>query len=111
MNMEVNGMELTKQEAHCIARLLQSAIFSPEHGLFDACSYCKYKCFQEIDNGQGVKMPQFDLLLRKLMNETGVDLIPGAYGAFYPGGFPYKKFLKNSNDEIKEFFRSFFKDI
>lgn len=45
------------------------------------------------------------------MDFTGVDLGPAVYGYLEVGGFPYKKFLKNSSDRAKEYFRNFFKDI
>lgn len=43
------------------------------------------------------------------MNE--VLNINDVHGYLEVGGFPYKKFLKNSSDRVKEYFRNFFKDI
>ncbi|MBQ9487748.1 MAG: hypothetical protein IJU91_08140 [Selenomonadaceae bacterium] len=37
-------MELTEQEAHCVARLLQGAIFGNEGALFNGCAFCKFQC-------------------------------------------------------------------
>lgn len=112
-------VELTEQEAHCIARLLQSAIFSPDHDLFAGCRFCKYPCAKESGTWCDmhlVDLPRYDAVMHKLMEETGVDLGPAVYGYLDPSvvpfkKFPYKKFIKNSNEEIKEFFRNYFKDI
>lgn len=107
-------VELTEQEAHCIARLLQSAIFSPDHEIFAGCRFCKYPCMKEAgkwDDMSLVNLPRYDEVMSKITNGTGVDVRPAVYGCIEPGGMPYKKFLKNSNDGIKEFFRNLFKDI
>lgn len=107
-------VELTEQEAHCIARLLQSAIFSPDHNLFAGCRFCKYQCVKDAGEWEDmslVDLPRYDAVINNIMNETGVDVGPAVYGCIEPGGMPYKKFLKNSNEEIKEFFRNYFKDI
>lgn len=106
-------MELTKHEAHCIARLLQSAIFSPDHNLFAGCRFCKYQCIRYVDDDEqgSLELPRYDDIMKKLMDVTGVDVSPAVYGYIEPGSFPYKKFLKNSNDKTQEYFRNFFKDI
>nr|DAZ68648.1 MAG TPA: hypothetical protein [Caudoviricetes sp.] len=107
-------MELTKREAHCIARLLQSAIFSPDHEIFAGCRFCKYQCVKDAgkwDDKNMVDLPVYDAVMRRLMIQTGVDVGPMVYGYLEPGGMPYKKFLKNSNEGIKEFFRNQFKNI
>ena len=89
-------MELTKQEAHCIARLLQSAIFSPDHEIFAGCRFCKYPCMKEAekwDDMSLVNLPRYDEVMSKITNGTGVDVRPAVYGCIEPGGMPYKKFL------------------
>lgn len=100
-------MVLNEQEAHCLARLIQSAAYGKDEGIFVGCNYCKYKCWQSGEN----IAPGFNEICQKLMIETGVDLTPSQHGGFYLQGFPYKKFLKNANEESKTYFRNFFKDV
>lgn len=103
---------LTEKEAHCIARLLQGVIFADEDGnggLLSTCEFCKFKCLKQ-DDRHHLSMPHFTAIRKKLEQETGVDLGPMLYGNLL-GWPPYKKFLKNSSDETKEFFRNFFSDI
>ena len=94
------AMTLTNEEAHCLARLLQSALYGGHaNNIFAGCSFCKNQCN---------RAERYDRLLRKLQNETGVDLSPAVYGSIQNGGFPYKKFLKNSNPKIRDYLRNFF---
>ncbi len=97
-------LELDEMDAHCIARMLQSYLFTDTP--FAGCRFCKYNCFNDDAK------PTNDKRIGKLlMDFTGVDLGPAVYGYLEVGGFPYKKFLKNSSDRAKEYFRNFFKDI
>lgn len=105
-------MELTEQEAHCIARALQGAWFSTdsETGMgnsLDACQYCKYQCYKDETRPRMA----FGHIRKLLTEKTGVDLGVAA-GAFLIGSeFPYRKFLKNANEEIKEYFRTRFEHV
>lgn len=95
-------MTLTDEEAHCLARLLQSALYSGHvNSIFVGCSFCKNSCKHAAS---------YDALRRKLQDETGVDLSPAVYGSIQKGDFPYKKFLKNSNPKIRNYMRNFFSD-
>ena len=100
-------MVLNEQEAHCLARLIQSAAYGKDEGIFVGCNYCKYKCWQSEKN----IAPRFNEICQKLGDETGVDLTPHQHGSLISRGFPYKKFLKNANEESKAYFRNFFRDI
>ncbi|MBE6105972.1 hypothetical protein [Anaerovibrio lipolyticus] len=102
-------MELNHIDAHCIARLLQMAVFGKGLSILNACQYCHYPCHKL--NKTGEPATRFNDVMLQLQNETGVDLSPGIYGSLEPHGFPYKKFLKNANEEVKEHFRNFFKDV
>ena len=111
-NLDTNGggeaIALTEQEAHCIARLLQGAVYG--EGLFDGCAFCKFQC--NTDRNAGEVLPRFDEIRMKLWEATGVDLAPCFSGEYLlHSKFKYKKFLKNSNEDIKEYFRNFFRDI
>ena len=83
-------MELNEQEAHCIARLLQGAIFADDALI--GCQYCKFEC--------GVKLPVLQTIRKRLTEETGVDLGSMARGALPDDNFPHSTFLKNSNSRI-----------
>ena len=96
-------MELDEREAHCVARLLQGAIYGD--GVLTGCTFCKFPCQTSNDPA-----PHFDGILSKLMNASGVNLSPAKYGALPFSPFPYKKFLKNSNSAIEENLRNFFMD-
>lgn len=100
-------MELSEKEAHCVARLLQGAIYG-ERNVLNGCLFCKY-CCDNSDNNEPV--PHYDEILKKFSKETGVDLSPCMSRDIYHSDFPYKKFLKNSNETVKEQFRNFFKDV
>lgn len=88
-------MELNEKESHCIARLLQGAMFS--ESFVNGCAFCKFKCRTDKDPA-----PHLDEIRMKLMKSTGVDLGWMGGGILRPNGFPYRRFLKNSNEEIKE---------
>lgn len=92
-------MELSEQEAHCVARHLQALLYG--RGISDACTFCKYPC---CDKGEP---PMHDYIKERLTKETGVDLILGEKWETLPGQgwFPYKKFLANANENIVKYYR------
>ena len=95
-------MELTEKESHCIARLLQGAIFG--ESVLNGCTFCKFRCSTESDPA-----PHLDELRQKLWIETGVDLRFGSGKDKLPySKFPYKRFLRASNEETIDYFRNFF---
>jgi len=98
-------MELTEKEAHCVARLLQGGLYS-ENSL-SGCTFCKFQC-RPVAEGQ-ISMER--KIREKFMAETGVDLTQSITRDVLFSNFPYKKFLKNSNESIKEHFRKIFEDI
>ena len=95
-------MELSEKEAHCVARLLQSFLFGKYIG--DGCQFCKFQCKVEKDAA-----PHLDEIRMKLMDATGVDLGLDGSTAFWRDSFQYKRFLKNSNEEIKKKLRRYFR--
>ena len=99
-------MELNEREAHCVARLLQSAWFGS--GQFDGCKYCKYECASET---KGNLLIGFMNIRKRLTEETGVDLTPVAGAFIFDSEFPYHKFLKNANEKAKNYFRHRFDNI
>ena len=99
-------MELNEREAHCVARLLQSAWFG--NGQFDGCKYCKYVCVA-ADNPDSLS--GFNNIRKRLTEETGVDLTLTVGGFIYDSEFPYHKFLKNANEKAKNYFRHRFDNI
>ena len=98
-------MELSHNELHCIARLLQGAAFGGNGNVFDGCAFCKYNCKNDVDPN-----PQYEKILKKLNIITGVNLSPTKRTIMH-SKFPYKNFLENSNEEIKNYFREQFKNI
>ena len=96
-------MELTEKEAHCIARLLQGAMFGKS--IFDGCAFCKFKCKVKNDPA-----PHLDKIRMLLTEATGVDLGWNGNTAFRPDDFQYHRFLKNSNDEMKQKIANYFKN-
>lgn len=73
---EQKKLELDEMDAHCIARMLQSYLFTDTP--FAGCRFCKYNCFNDDAK------PTNDKRIRKLlMDFTGVDLGPAVYGYFY----------------------------
>ena len=105
-NQENHGLLLTEQEAHCIARLLQSALYGGEANILAGCTFCRYPCRTE-----GKRCSNFNMIRDKLTQTTGVDVTPMLYGDLPHSDFPYKKFLKNANQEAKEYFRNFFDTV
>ncbi len=95
----------TEKELHCIARLLQSACFGGNGNVFDGCDFCKYQCHNEQQ-----LVPQYNVIMKKLEQITGVDLSPMS-NKMVRSNFPYKKFLHNANEKIKNYFRDYFKNV
>ena len=94
-------VELSDKEAHCVARLLQGAMFG-KHNTMAGCAFCKYQCD---------KNSVYRQIQKKFEEETGVDLEDDLPVDVIYSDFPYKKFLKNSNDNVREYFRKIFSDI
>lgn len=105
-------MALNEQEAHCIARLLQDTWFANEKGGFAnslaACQYCKYQCYKEQEESKFTMLPK---IRKRLTEETGVDLGFGLSDTLYGSDFPYRQFLKNTNEETRKYFRNYFANI
>ena len=103
-------MELTEKEAHCVARLIQGGMFGKR--ALDGCWFCKYRndC-QKVDEHQFYDPPFYKELAKKITLNTGVDIVKdNDYPALPPSLFPYRKFLKNADSSIKEYFKSYFSD-
>lgn len=96
---------LTEKDLHCIARLLQSAFTDAKHAPFGCCEFCKYKCHTKEELA-----PNSDELRWKLQKLTGVNLDWNGQILFLDVP-PYKKYLINSNEEVKQFFREYFKNV
>ena len=62
--------QLNDKDLHCIARIIQSALFADS--LFYGCQYCEYcqKCFFE----KNCEDSYFELLRKKLQDITKIDL-------------------------------------
>ena len=103
-------MELSEKEAHCVARLLQASLYGGDDKNFgcplDGCQYCKVQCYKQGENSS-----IFSHLRKRFTEETGVDIGTEIYGTLPNSKFPYKKFLKNANAEIIEYFRKRFSDV
>ena len=97
-------MELNEKEAHCIARLLQGAIYGNSKNVFDGCQFCKFKCRTEKDPA-----PFFNEIMYKLRRYTGVYLGAGSSYKWTHLDFPYERFLINSNEEMQEKLKDYFK--
>ena len=95
-------MELTEKEAHCVARLLQGAMFG-RNNTMAGCAFCKFQC--------DTKNSMYRHIQEKFENETDVDLQDDLPVDVIYSDFPYKKFLKKSNEHIKEYFRKIFSDV
>lgn len=63
-------IELSRKDAECMARILQSVIFKPEHAPFYGCNFCTYskECLGDLE-----KM-NIDNLRKNLQDATGVYL-------------------------------------
>lgn len=96
-------LQLNEQEAHCIARLLQSYLYENEDDFLTGCSYCKYKC--------GSRLSMFYEIRKRLTVETGVDVMGGGHSPLPHGKFPYMTFLKNANEEILEQYQTIFSNL
>lgn len=94
-------MNLTEKEAHCVARLLQGAMFG-NHNTMAGCAFCKFQCGAD---------DMYRQIQKKFETETGVDLDDNMPLDIFYSNFPYKKFLKNSNENVKEHFRKIFADV
>ncbi len=103
-------MILSEQEAHCVARLLQASLYGGDDKSFgcplDGCQYCKVQCYKQAESSL-----IFNQLRNRFTEETGVDVGAEIYGTLPNSRFPYKKFLKNANAEIIDYFRNRFSDI
>ena len=95
-------MELDEKESHCVARLLQGAFYG--ESAVSGCTFCKFRCRESGEISMERKIRE------KFMAETGVDLTQITTPSIVYSKFPYKKFLKNSNENIKEYFRKIFAD-
>ena len=103
-------MELTEKEAHCVARLIQDGMFGKR--ALDGCWFCKYRndC-QKVDEHQLYDPPFYKELAKKITLNTGVDIVKdNDCPSLPPSLFPYRKFLKNADSSIKEYFKSYFSD-
>ena len=91
-----------EKESHCVARLLQGAIFG--ESLLTGRAFCKFRCSTREDPA-----PCLDSLREKLWTATGVDLRLASGKDTLPySNFPYKRFLRAANNEVISYFRSFF---
>lgn len=110
--VDVGSVKFTEQETHCIARLLQGAVYG-EHFL-SGCSFCKFQCSLAGRDNYSEKVytqqPRWRKILNKLTKLTGVDCGIMDEGNLYGSKFPYKRFLKNSNAEAKKYFKNYFSD-
>lgn len=100
-------MKLNEAEAHCLARMLQGALYGGQQNPFDGCRFCKYNRWAK----DGDDCKNFTGVSIRLTEFTDVDLSPAVYGWLPPGKFPYKKFLKGADDGIKQQFRNFFQKM
>lgn len=94
-------MELTEQEAHCIARHFQALLYG--RGLSDACNFCKFQCFIGKDKNFEFL---FEQIKERLTSELGVDLRVFPWETLPElGNFPYKKFLANANEAVVAYYQ------
>lgn len=107
---DIGTVKFTEQETHCIARLLQGAVYGED--FLSGCSFCKFQCSLVNRDKHSEKIysikPRWRQILDKLTQATGVDCGIMDEGNLYGSNFPYKRFLKNSNAEAKEYFRNYF---
>ena len=82
-------MKLNEAEAHCLARMLQGALYGGQQNPFDGCRFCKYNRWAK--DGDDCK------------NFTGISIRLTE--------FTDKKFLKGADDGIKQQFRNFFQKM
>ena len=103
-------MELSEKELHCVARLIQGGVFGKR--AFDGCWFCKYRddC-QKADDHQFYDPPFYKELAKKITLNTGVDIEKDNDSSVLPPSLiPFRKFLKNADVSIKEYFKSYFSD-
>ena len=105
----VEKMELSEKEAHCVARMLQGMVFGKN--IFSGCTFCKFQCDEE-ERKSGIPyiMPQYKKIMQKFYEETAVDtrIAGDTHDTLIKSDFPYKRFLRNSNEEIKTYCKNFF---
>ena len=94
-------MELNERESHCVARLLQGAMFG--NSIDDGCQFCKFRCERVVDMTREIR--------KRLTDETGVDLSLMTHGTEPLSKFPLGKFLINANADIKKVYREFFEEF
>ncbi len=108
----IGSVKFTEQESHCIARMLQGAVYG--ENFLSGCSFCKFQCSLVSRSKYSEKIysqqPRWRQILDKLTKKTGVDCGVMDEGNLYGSQFPYKRFLKNSNAEAEEYFRNYFSD-
>ena len=105
-------IKFNEKEAHCIARILQGAIYAKD--FLAGCSFCKFPCKLVRHNHRDEVLQQeqrWRQILNKLTEKTGVDCGIMESENLYGSEFPYKRFLRNANDEAKDYFRNYFFDI
>ena len=89
-------MELSEREAHCVARLLQGAIYGDSY--LTGCGYCKYN---RADENGFIYGSCADKIRARLTEETGVELNNEVFTPDFEREWPYLRFLRNSNDRVK----------
>ena len=92
-------MKLNEREAHCVARLLQGALFGKSTD--DGCEYCKFRCERVENRTRAIRS--------RLSEETGVDLDLVDAGGVPMSDFPHGRFLKNANKDMKKRYQASFK--
>lgn len=65
---------LNDVDLHCISRIIQSALFARERGIFYGCKFCKYSwnC-GEMSSHLG--NTHFNIIRKKLQDATDVELL------------------------------------
>lgn len=108
----IGFVKFSERETHCIARMLQGAVYGED--FLSGCSFCKFQCSLMNRDKHSDKVystnPMWRQILDKLTKVTGVDCGVMDEGNLYGSKFPYKRFLKNSNAEAREYFRNYFSD-
>ena len=89
-------MELNEHEAHCVARLIQGAMFGRD--VADGCQFCKFNCGAHCGSQRAAD------LRKRLTEVTGVDLAD----RLSESAFPHDRFIKAANEEIKNYYRKEF---
>ena len=89
-------MELNEREAHCVARLIQGAMFG--RNVADGCQFCRFKCGATCGSQRAAD------LRKRLTKVTGVDLTD----RLPESEFPHDRFIKGANEEIKDYYRKEF---